>query len=67
MFLDKLAIIATIYNTKKNEPVTTERDISELLKFEYLANVTQRVNDQYINWNVTPYPPKKEETEETEE
>lgn len=61
MFLDKLAIIATIYNTEKGEEITTERGIDELINFEYAANVTQRINDQYINWNVTPFPPKKED------
>ena len=61
MFLDKQSIIATIYNKEKNEPINTERDIDELINFEFVANVTQSVNDTYINWRVTPFPPKKED------
>lgn len=62
MFLDKLAVIATRFNIEKDpENVTAQRTIDELINFEYPAQVTQRINDQYINWNVTPFPPKKED------
>ena len=60
MLIDKLNIIAYLYNKDNKLAETTEQNIDTLIGFEFAGNLSRRINNNYINWNVTPLIPSEE-------
>lgn len=60
MLVDKLNTIAYLYNKDNKLPATQEQGIDQLIGYEFAGNLSRRINNNYINWNITPLIPTEE-------